>query len=310
MLSHFFPPKIGEFLSSGPEGGIFKPWQEFYFVTLTLKSHANFGITLNAAFHISLPKIGQFLLTWWKGSKFEILLLSFVWKENWLNQKTITGVLFCDTEEPCKLWDNTECCFPYKPPPKKNWSISFDRAKRVQIWDFISLFSLKGKLLKPKNLDRSFILWHWRAMESMEENRILLFKSVHQSPPPLHPPPLPTKKKKIDQFLSSGRKVPKFHILLLDFVWKENCLNQKTFTRVLLGDTKELWKVWAKTKCWFPNQHPKNWSICFQLPKRVQISTFSGFFCLKGTLLQPKTLTQVLVSDTEGLWKVWAKTEC
>ena len=224
-----------------------KPSQEFYFVTL--KNHANFGITLNAAFHIS-------------------------------------------------------------PPPKKNWSISFDRTKRVQIWDFISLFSLKGKLLKPKNLDRSFILWHWRAMESMEENRILLFKSVHQSPPPLHPPPLPTKKKKIDQFLSSGRKVPKFHILLLDFVWKENCLNQKTFTRVLLGDTKELWKVWTKTKCWFPNQHPKNWSICFQLPKRVQISTFSGFFCLKGTLLQPKTLTQVLVSDTEGLWKVWAKTEC
>ena len=121
-LNRAFPflpsPKISEFLSSGPEGGIFKPWQEFYFVTLTLKSHANFGITLNAAFHISLP-IGQFLLTRWKGSKFEILLLSFVWKENWLNQKTITGVLFCDTEEPCKLWDNTECCFPYKPPPKK-----------------------------------------------------------------------------------------------------------------------------------------------------------------------------------------------
>ena len=223
-----------------------KPSQEFYFVTL--KNHANFGITLNAAFHIISPKnIGQFILTGWKGSKFEILFLCLVWKVNYLNQKTLTGVLFCDTEEPWKVWRKTESCF--------------------------------------------------------------LNQSTKAPSPPSSPPPN-KKKKKIDQFLSSGRKVPKFHILLLDFVWKENCLNQKTFTRVLLGDTKELWKVWDKTKCWFPNQHPKNWSICFQLPKRVQISTFSGFFCLKGTLLEPKTLTQVLVSETEGLWKVWAKTEC
>ena len=185
------PPKIVEFLSTGPEGGIFKPWQEFYFVALTLKSHANLGITLNAALLISLPKIGQFLLTEWKGSNFEILLLSFVWKENWLNQKTITGVLFCDTEKPGKLWDNTECCFPSK--PLKSWSISFDWAKRVQSWTknfykklsfsdtegpwkvwvnwiVLSYFSLPQKLLnffplgqrvEYSNLDRSFILWHW-----------------------------------------------------------------------------------------------------------------------------------------------------
>ena len=285
-LNRAFPflpsPKISEFLSSGPEGGIFKPWQEFYFVTLTLKSHANFGTTLNAAFIISLSKIGQFLLTWWKGSKFHILLLSFVRKENWLNQKTITGVLFCDTEEPCKLWDNTECCFPYKPPPKKNWSISFDRAKRVQIWDFISLFSLKGKLLKPKNLNRSFLLWHWRAMESMEENWILLFKSVHQPP---HP-----RKKKIDQFLCSRRKVPRFQILFLDFVWKENCLNQKTFTGVLFCDTEEPCKLWDKTECCFPNKPSKNWSISFQRAKSVQISYSTAFFCQKHKLLERKDL--------------------
>ena len=45
------------------------------------------------------------------------------------------------------------------------------------------------------------------------------------------------------------------------------------------------------------------------MSKRVQISSFSGFFCLKGTLPEPKTFTGVLFSDTEGLWNVWAKTE-
>ena len=348
-LNRAFPflpsPKISEFLSSGPEGGIFKPWQEFYFVTLTLKSHANFGTTLNAAFIISLSKIGQFLLIWWKGSKFHILLLSFVRKENWLNQKTITGVLFCDTEEPCKLWDNTECCFPYKSPspPKKTWSISFDRAKRVQIWDFISLFSLKGKLLKPKNLDRSFLLWHWRAMESMEENWILLFKSVHQPPTPkkknlinsflaeekcpdfrfysliLYGKKIAWTKKpsqgfyfvtlkshanfgiklnaafqisppKIGQFLSSGRKGSKFHILLLSFVRNINCLNEKTFTGNVFGDTEGPCELWAKTEFCSSNKPPKNWSISFQREKRSHISDFIAFFCMESKLLEPDNL--------------------
>ena len=256
VLSHFFPPKIGEFLSSGPEGGIFKPWQEFYFVTLTLKSHANFGITLNAAFHISLPKIGQFLLTRWKGSKFEILLLSFVWKENWLNQKTITGVLFCDTEEPCKLWDNTECCFPYN-IPQKYWSIYFDRVKRIQIWDFISLFSLKGKLLKPKNLDRSFILWHWRAMESMEENRILLFKSVHQSPPPLHPPPLPTKKKKLINSFLAEEKCPNFKFYCLILYEKKIAWTKKPSQGFYLVTLKSCGKFRPKLNADFQISTPK-----------------------------------------------------
>ena len=79
-----------------------------------------------------LPKkIAQFFSSGRKGSKFHILLLSFVWKVNVLNQKSFAGVLFCDTEGPCKVWAKIESCFPNQ--PKKNLSISFERPKMVQI---------------------------------------------------------------------------------------------------------------------------------------------------------------------------------
>ena len=92
--------------------------------------------------------------------------ISFQWARGW-NIQTLTRVLFCDTDtkEPYKPWDNTECCFPYKPP--KNWSISFDRVKRVQLWDFIAFFCMKRKLVEPKNHHRSFILRHWKTMQTL-----------------------------------------------------------------------------------------------------------------------------------------------
>ena len=53
----------------------------------------------------------------------------------------------------------------------------------------------------------------------------------------------------------------------------------------------------------------KNWSICFELPKRLQISYFIAFFCLKGKLLEPKSSARVLFSDSEGISNVSDKTE-
>ena len=130
---------------------------------MTLKGHGKYGRKLNLAFQISSPtpphhrkkKFDQFLSSRRKVPRFQILFLDFVWKENCLNQKTFTGVLFCDTEEPCKLWDKTECCFPNK--PSKNWSISFQRAKRVQISYSTAFFCQKHKLLERKDLHRKCI---------------------------------------------------------------------------------------------------------------------------------------------------------
>ena len=145
VVSHFFPQKIGEFLSSGPEGLIFKP-QEFYFVTLT--SHANVGLKLNAAFQITFSndlhrsftlwhwktmqslgqncillsrsaqkRFDQFISSEGKVSKFLSFISLFYVKDKLLESKSLTGVSFCDREKPSKVWVKTESCFPDQPPP-------------------------------------------------------------------------------------------------------------------------------------------------------------------------------------------------
>ena len=146
---------------------------------MALKNSAKFGPKLNPAFQISHKKICQFVSSRRIGSKFQILLLSFVWKVS-------------DTEGLWNVWAKTECCFPNQPP--QNWLISLQHANSVQISNFIGLFCLKGKLPEAK-----------------------------------------------------------------------------TFTGVLFCDTEVSWNVWAKTWSSFPNQPTKNWSICFKLPKRLQI---------------------------------------
>ena len=112
---------------------------------------------------------------------------------------------------------------------------------------------------------------------------------------------------KIGQFLSSFQKEPTFQILLIPFVSKVSCLNHKTFPGVFFCGNEGPCQVWAKTESCFPNKPPKNWSICFQRAKRVQISDFNPFFCLKSKLLEPKTFRVVLFCDTEGPCKFQAK---
>ena len=44
--------------------------------------------------------------------------------------------------------------------------------------------------------------------------------------------------------------------------------------------------------------------ISLKQARRVENSNFMGFFCLNGTLVQPKTVVGLETCDTEGPWKV------
>ena len=44
--------------------------------------------------------------------------------------------------------------------------------------------------------------------------------------------------------------------------------------------------------------------------ERVKISNFLGLSFPKGKLIEPESFTGVSCPGTEGLWKVWDKTEC
>ena len=120
-------------------------------------------------------------------------------------------------------------------------------------------------------------------MESLGQNWILLSKWAQ---------------KKSANLLGACEKGPISNFTAL-FCVKGTVLQPKTFTWVSFCDTKRRWKVWAKTESCFPNQPPKNYSICFQEAKRVQISNFIAFFWLKGKLLVPKTLSGLSFCYTE-----------
>ena len=163
----------------------------------------------------------------------------FCQKSKLFELKIFTGVLFCDTEAPGKLGAKTECCFPNKHP--KNLSICSKRAKRIQISDFVSFFCLKSKLPEQNDLHRSFTLWHWKTMQSLGQNCILLSRSAQ---------------KRFDQFISSERKVSKFLSFISLFYVKDKLLESKSLTGVSFCDREEPCKVWVKTESCFRDQPP------------------------------------------------------
>ena len=137
------------------------------------------------------------------------------------------------------------------------------------------------------------MLWHWRAIEQFG-----------QKPTPL--PCQKKKRKKNGEFLSSMLKGSNF---IGSFCLRGKLLETKTFTGVSFCDTEGPWKVWAKTKSWFLNQHKKIGELFFPAGERAEFSNFTGFFCLKGKFLEPKNFTGVSFFYTERPWKGWEKTE-
>ena len=229
-----------------------------------------FGPKQKGAFQISPPKIGQFVSNYRKGYKFQILLAFFCLKVSWLNQKTITEVSFCDTKGPCKHWAKTECFFPNQPP--QNWPVCLECVNRVQISNFIGFSVWKISWLK-QSFSEQFYFVTLKGWGMCWPNLTAAFQIS-----------LP----KISKFLSSSQIGSKFQILLLPFLWKVNCLSHKTFKGVSFWDTEGSWNVWAKPARRLSNQPTKNWLICFQLPKRLQISNFIGFLFSEGKLTEPK----------------------
>ena len=101
----------------------------------------------------------------------------------------------------------------------------------------------------------------------------------------------------------------KFLTVLLIFFLKAKLVQVETFTGVSCDDPEGLWTVWGKTKCSFPIQPPEKLENFFEVGEKVKIYNFIAYFFLKAKLVKPESFTKVSCHDTEGLWKVWGKTE-
>ena len=133
------------------------------------------------------------------------------------------------------------------------------------------------------NFERSSVAWHWRAIESLGQNWIVASNSVSE---------------KIGEFLLSGTEDHS------SFFVKGKLVEPKTFTKFSSSDTEGPWKVWWKTDSWFPVQHTKKLRNSSGVGQRFKISGLISLFFVKGRLVEPKTFTKVLSSNTEGTWKV------
>ena len=80
-------------------------------------------------------------------------------------------------------------------------------------------------------------------------------------------------------------------------------------TRASCYDIERPWKVWGGRDFRFPI-HPRKKSVNFvPVRQRVEISNLMGWFFLKATLAEPKTVAGVSSCDTERPWKVLVKSE-
>ena len=113
---------------------------------------------------------------------------------------------------------------------------------------------------------------------------------------------------KLENFFQVGKEVKIFNFIGFFFV-KGRLVELETLSGVSCPDTEGLWKVWGKTESGLPIQPPKNLENFFRVGRKVKIFNFIGFFFLKGKLVESETFSGVSCPDTEGLWKVWGKTE-
>ena len=247
------PPKISQFLSSCRKGYKFqillvsfvstvhyfntKILQIFYLVTL--KSSGKFGPKLNANFQISPPKIGQFVSSCQKGYKFEILLVSFVWKVHSLNQRLSHKFYLVTLKE----------CGKFGPKLNANFQI-----RSTKIGQFVSSCR-KG--YKFQILLVSFVSKvHYFNKKLLQVFYLVTLKSSGKFGPKLNAnfqisPP------KIGQFVSSCRKGYKFQFLLVSFVWKVHSLNEKLSQKFDLVTLKGCGKFGRKLNAAFQISPPK-----------------------------------------------------
>ena len=216
---------------------------------------------------------------------------SFFVKGKLVEPETFTGVPCPGTEGLWKVWGKTEWWFPIQ--LSKNLEIFFRAGEKVKISNFIGSFFVKGKLVEPETFTGvpcpgTEGLWKvWGKTERWF---------------PIQPP------KSLEIFFRAGEKV-KISNFIAYFFLKVKWVEPETFTGVFCPDNEGLWKVWGKTEWWFPIQLSKNLEIFFRAGEKVKISNFIGSFFVKGKLVEPETFTGVPCPGTEGLWKVWGKTE-
>ena len=172
--------------------------QKFYLVIL--KGCGKFGPKLNANFQISPTKIGQFVSSCRKGYKFQILLVSFVSKVHYLDQKLSQKFYLVILKGCGKFGVKLNADFQISAPKIGQFLLRCRKGYKFQI--LLVSFVSKVHCFNQKLL-QVFYLVALKSCGKFGPKRNANFQIIPR---------------KIGQFVSSCRKGYKFHILLLCFV--------------------------------------------------------------------------------------------
>ena len=112
--------------------------------------------------------------------------------------------------------------------------------------------------------------------------------------------------KKNVNFLPAGQRVEISILMGLVFL-KGTLVEPKTLAGNSCYQTERPWEVWGESDYWFPIQPRKKSANFVPVSHRVEISNLMGWFFVKGTLVEPKTLGEVSCYQTERPWEVWGE---
>ena len=168
---------------------------------MTLKGCGRFGPKVNAAFQISSPKTGQFASSWRKVYKFQILVVSFVWKVHYLNQKLWEEFYLVTLKGVETFGPKLNSLFQIS--PRNIGQFVLRCWKRYQFQVLVVSFVWKVHYLNHK-LSQEFYLVTLKGFGTFGPK----LKSTFQIGPT-----------KIGQFVSNCWKGYKFQILVVSFFW-------------------------------------------------------------------------------------------
>ena len=102
------------------------------------------------------------------------LICPFCAKCTTFDLKKYKEVIFHDTEESCKIWRKTDLWFG-------KWHEEFgkfspEHSKISKICTLMSCFWPKYIMFELKKVQRSYVWWHWRLMQNLKENWLVLSK--------------------------------------------------------------------------------------------------------------------------------------
>ena len=133
---------------------------------MALKSDAKFKEKLTCGFKYDMRNLANFHPITQKSKRFYPKFMRF-------EIKKYRGVIFHDTEQWCKIWINLTLWFQ-----KWHEELGELSLEHPKVWKLYidGLFLSKAYTVSVRNFQRNYVSWHWRVLQSLNENWLVGWK--------------------------------------------------------------------------------------------------------------------------------------